>query len=99
MVPVAVQLPVAGLYNSALDKAPLSKPPAASTFPLESTVKANDSRPVVMLPVAVQVPVVGLYSSALARDGAPQQAFGRPPATRTLPFGSRRSEERRVGKE
>src|SRR5437773_713629 len=90
MLPVAVQVPVAGLYNSALDKAPLLKPPAASTFPFESSVRTNDSRPVVLLPVAVQLPVTGLYSSALARGEAPQQAFGsRPPATRTSPFGSR----------
>src|SRR6266478_7488966 len=59
ILPVAVQAPVAGLYNSALDKAPLLKPPAASTSPLESSVRANDSRPMVMLPVVVQVPVAG----------------------------------------
>ena|SRR5438477_11323621 len=90
MLPVAVQVPVAGSYNSALDKAPLLKPPAASTFPLESNVSANDSRPVVILPVAVHVPVAGLYSSALARGGAVQQVFGsKPPATSTSPSASR----------
>src|SRR5438132_14352763 len=90
MLPVGVQVPLAGLYSSALFNAvPLSAPPAASTFPLESSVRVKSTRPTVMLPVAVQLPFTGLYSSALARGGAPQQAFGsRPPATRTSPFGS-----------
>ena len=60
ILPVAVHVPVVGLYNSALDSEPLLKPPAASTSPLASNINANDSRPVAMLPVFVQAPVVGL---------------------------------------
>jgi hypothetical protein len=39
MLPVGVQIPVAGSYSSALDKAPVpAKPPVTSTFPLGSNV-------------------------------------------------------------
>ena len=67
MLPVGVHVPVAGLYSSPLVNGglPLLAPPAASTFPLASTTRRNDSRATFILPVAVHVPVEGLYSSAL----------------------------------
>ncbi len=69
MFPVAVQVPVWGLYSSA-ELRPMSEvpaPPATSTLPLRSSVAVWSSRGVVMFPVAVQVPVWELYSSAELR--------------------------------
>src|SRR6185369_15076391 len=57
------ELPVAGLYSSAVVAL---VPPAISTWPLFSRVALRPTRGVVMLPVGVNVPVAGLYSSALA---------------------------------
>ena len=69
MLPVAVNVPVAGSYSSALARvaAAVSPPPVMSTFPLGSNVAVWSYLAVVMLPVAVNVPVAGSYSSALAR--------------------------------
>src|ERR1700722_20375253 len=81
MLPVSAQVPVAGLYSSALDtgeKLALN-PPATSTFPPGSRVAVCPPRLVVMLPVRAQVPVAGLYSSALLVP---------PPAASTWPSGS-----------
>src|SRR5205807_523710 len=67
------------------------KPPATRTLPLDSSVAVCSARAVSRLPVPVHVPVAGSYSSALLRakqlcGGGPQL---KPPATRTLPFGSK----------
>ena len=69
MLPVAVHVPVAGSYSSALAKgcSQSSMPPATSTCPFGSNVAVCESRAVAMLPVAVHVPVAGSYSSALAK--------------------------------
>lgn len=70
MFVVAVHIPVAGLYSSALLKNvpfPLS-PPAASTWPLGSSAMMKSSRPVVMLAVAVHAPVDGFL---LVTESAP----------------------------
>ena len=67
-LPVNVQVPVAGSYNSALARLPLPKlPPATSTLPLASNVAVCRKRPVLRLPVDVQLPLAGSYSSALRR--------------------------------
>ena len=65
---MAVQVPLAGSYSSALAKAVplLSRPPATSTLPFGSNVAVCNKRAVLRLPVAVQVPLAGSYSSALA---------------------------------
>src|ERR1017187_2505919 len=73
MLPVAVQLPVAGLYSSAVYPAN-DEPPATSTWSFCSKVALWPKRRVVMLPVAVQLPVAGLYSSAL--DNPPLTEVG-----------------------
>src|SRR6266849_3556672 len=78
MLPVVVQLPVDGLYSSALASGP--EPPATRTWPLASRVALGSYRAVCMLPVVVQLPVAGLYSSALVPP---------PPTTSTWPLGSR----------
>src|SRR2546425_125193 len=51
MLPVNDQLPVAGLYSSAL----LVCPPATSTAPLDNLVAAKFARATCMLPVAPQL--------------------------------------------
>jgi hypothetical protein len=67
MLPVAVKVPVVGLYNSALLRAleSASNPPVTNTMPLFSNVAVWNKRVEVILPVAEKVPVAGLYSSAL----------------------------------
>src|SRR5690348_9084404 len=81
MLRVVVQLPVAGLYSSALASGPTeAEPPATSTWPLASRVALAALWGVCMLPVSVQVPVTGLYSSALVLS---------PPTTSTWPLCSR----------
>ncbi len=84
MLPVGVNLPVAGLYSSASVVAPV--PPATSPWPLFSRGALWPERGVVMLPVRDQVPVAGLYSSALDRR---LNFASSPPATSTSPSGSR----------
>jgi ACS family D-galactonate transporter-like MFS transporter len=54
-------VPVAGLYSSALFTAPFPlEPPAASTCLFGSSAMMKSSRPVVVLPVKLHVPVEGL---------------------------------------
>ena len=86
-LPVAVQVPLAGSYSSALARSrwrllqvPLRRAPCrwAATSPCAT------ARAVPRLPVAVQVPLAGSYSSALAR----LLSMLVPPATSTLPLGS-----------
>src|SRR6516164_5457499 len=70
MLPVALQVPAAGLYSSAplvtVWLTPASTPPATSTCPFCSTVAVKPTvRAVPMLPVAAHRPVAGSYSSAV----------------------------------
>src|SRR5258707_3700659 len=83
-LPVALHVPVAGSYSSALLRklTPLN-PPATSTLPLGNNVAVCARRAVLRLLVALQVPVAGSYSSALA-SSPPLN----PPATSTLPLGN-----------
>src|ERR1700722_19107415 len=69
MLAVVVQVPVEGLYSSALvSQLPLgSWPPATRTGPSPSRGAEAASRPLFMLPVVVQVPVEGLNNSELVR--------------------------------
>lgn len=61
MLPVMPQVPVVGLYSSALKiRDPVATPPATSTFPLGNRVPVCSVRAVDMLPVSVHVPEVGL---------------------------------------
>jgi hypothetical protein len=62
MLPVTVQVPVAGLYSSALARAilPVPGPPTARTWPLGSSVAVSNTRGLFMLPVTVHVPAAGL---------------------------------------
>jgi len=74
MLPVVVNVPLAGSYNSAVAPTPLT----TSTFPLGRSVAVSELSGTVMLPVAVNVPVAGSYSSAVAVV---------PPASSTMPLG------------
>src|SRR5262249_4194195 len=89
MRPVAVQVPVAGLYSSALASGVQQpgglEPPTTRTSPLGSRVALCPTRAMVIEPVTLHVPVLGSYTSALAMG--PQDA-PLPPATRTRPSGS-----------
>ena len=69
--PVAVHVPVAGSYSSALATgrpvtSPPTIPPATSTLPSWSSVAAAPVTAKGMCPVAENVRVAGLYSSAVA---------------------------------
>src|SRR5215469_116746 len=88
MLPVTDQVPVAGLYSSALasGKLPPPEPPAASTWPFCSSAVAASVRGVFIWPVTVQAPVAGLYSSGLGSSGAPPPELA--PLTSTWPFCS-----------
>src|SRR5260221_5173088 len=96
MLLVVVQLPVAGLYSSAVavnvtlilppDGLILTIPPATKTWPFGSSVAVWDSRGVVMLPVTLHLPETGSYSSALVSLFA--DVPSPPPATSTRPLGS-----------
>ena len=67
MLPVTAQVPVAGVYSSALASGPAGpSPPATKTWPLASSVAVAEYRAVCMLPVSVHFPVAGVYSSAVA---------------------------------
>jgi len=83
---VAIQVPLAGSYNSALARMPIlgPNPPATSTIPLGNKVAVCCSRPVFRLPVVAQVPLAESYNSALA-----EALKGPPPAIRTIPSGSK----------
>ena len=52
---MALQIPLAGLYSSALDEAPPVLPPATSTLPLGSNVVVCVLRAVLRLPVLLNV--------------------------------------------
>ncbi len=68
MEPVALQVPVAGSYSSAVAREPVAEnPPVTSTLPLGSSVAVWPERAVAMEPAALQVPVAGSYTSAVAR--------------------------------
>src|SRR5437867_6455408 len=92
MLPVGVQVPVSGSYNSAdaknmtLPKLSRPRPPATRILPSRRRVVVNVlARAVPRLPVLLHVPVAGSYSSAEASTVVPSW---RPPATKTLPaFG------------
>jgi hypothetical protein len=85
-LPVAVQVPSAGLYSSALAEGSplLSSPAATSTKPLGSNVAVCNTRAVLRLSVVLHIPLEGSYSSALVKGLNPSH----PPATSTLPLGS-----------
>src|SRR5215469_1141670 len=74
-LPVALQVPVEGLYSS---EGTLLLSPMASTSPSRKSAAVVPPTALVGLPVADQVPVAGLYNSALV-----------PCAANTLPLGSR----------
>jgi hypothetical protein len=61
--PVALNVPDAGSYSSALG---CEEPPAIRTLPLGSSVAVCLERAVVIAPVVVKVPLAGSYNSALA---------------------------------
>ena len=65
MLPVDIQVPVPGSYNSALAKPlpELSHPPATKTLPFVSSVAVKLLRPILMLPVAVHVPGVAAVAA------------------------------------
>ena len=83
---MAVQVPLAGSYSSALRKNrrcyQLPLPPAPCRWAARSP--CDQSRAVLRLPVAVQVPLAGSYSSALVESCR----YYCSPATSTLPLGS-----------
>jgi hypothetical protein len=62
MLPVGVQLFVAGSYSSALG---LSWPPATSTRPLSRRTAMCRARHWLSVPAGAQVPVDGSYCSAV----------------------------------
>jgi hypothetical protein len=80
MLPVAVNVPAPGSYNSAVASSP---PPAMSTFPLGNNVAVGRVLASVMLPADVNVPALGSYSSALV-----SRPPSSPPATSTHPLDS-----------
>src|SRR5690349_2635490 len=90
-LPVAVHLPAAGLYSSAL----LPEPPTTSTWPLASSVAVCSSRGVVMLPVLVHVPedcaatgAAGLTASPTASSPATGSARRLRPVHLCMPITS-----------
>jgi hypothetical protein len=83
--PVNIQVPLVGLYSSAVGEALKGPPPATRTIPLGSKVAVCSWRAVLRLPVAVQLPLAGLYSSALAK--VPLTPV--PAATNTSPLGNK----------
>ncbi len=90
MLPVAVNLLVAGSYISAVatHAGPGGEacPPAIRTVPLLSTVAVASSCYAVMDPVGEKVPVAGLYNSALVST---VELPCSPPAIKTVPSLSR----------
>ena len=55
------EVPVYGVYNSALSSSlTASLPPALTTLPLWSTVEVWPARALLMLPVALHAPLAGL---------------------------------------
>ena len=83
ILPVAVNVPTAGLYNSALAKVAVAfPPPAMRTIPLGNKVAVWCHLATVMLPVAENLPAAGSYSSALPLERSP-------PTMRTIPLGNK----------
>ena len=81
---MAVQVPLAGSYSSALLRdAAGAISPCHQHLAVGQQRRRVSKRAVLRLPVAVQVPLAGSYSSALAKT--PPLL---PPATSTLPLGS-----------
>src|SRR3954447_17269578 len=70
IAPVAVNVPVAGSYSSAVASASLRVlvPPAMRTLPSGRSVPVWYRRVADMLPVLLNVPVAGSYTSALDRE-------------------------------
>src|SRR5437879_5483724 len=87
MLPVAVHIPVAESYSSALVKnVSPSRPPATSTCPFGSNVAVCTPRFLVMAPVAVHPPIP--VASPYTLPFRALTASSTPPATSTCPFGS-----------
>ena len=83
---VVANVPITGLYSSALANTPPTPfPPVTNTFPLDNKVAVWPTLPTVMPPVTVNVPAPGSYSSALERTTVPPLD---PPATSTMELGS-----------
>ena len=83
MLPVAVNVPAAGSYSSALAKAVDAPPPPMSTFPSPNNVAVWDPLAADMLRAAANVPAAGSYNSALARL---PPLLSLPPAMSTFPL-------------
>ncbi len=79
-----MNVPVAGSYTSALPRtAPPLRPPAANTWPVDSTAIWCRYRPVAIAPVLVQPPLAGSNTSADVRNARSQpdsEQRLRPPA-------------------
>jgi hypothetical protein len=75
IAPVAAKVPVAGSYNSALERgeSELALPPAIKTLPFVSKVAVCPLRSVIILPVEVNVP----GDCAMAVGTAPSVRSGR----------------------
>ena len=86
-LPVAVHVPLAGSYSSALVSvaAGIVRSSCYQHFAVGQQRRRVPRRAVVRLPVALQVPLAGSYSSALLIE-SPLPSL--PPATSTLPLGS-----------
>src|SRR4029079_5397504 len=81
VVPVAVQVPVAGSYSSARSGKPASTRPSGSNVAGAYPTSSRSG-----LPVADQVPVTGSYSSAVC---PPAPSLESPPMASTRPSRSR----------
>src|SRR5277367_5703267 len=85
MLPVGVNLPVAGSYSSALSRKSKKgvvgvggveyRPPAINTFPSGSSVAVWWKRPVLRLPVAVNVPGVCAIATIDQSQGRTKSVF------------------------
>src|SRR6266478_3447460 len=97
MLPVDIQVPVPGSYNSALAKPlpELSHLPATKTLPFVSSVAVKLLRPILMLPVAVHVPGVAAVAAVATVPVTdllnPAKARRRPSEQRTKPITARGS--------
>ena len=81
IVPVAVQVPLAGSYTSAPVVRVVDRPTSpTSTLPSRSNVAGNRRGGLSMFPVADQVPVAGSYSSAEVRSSLDHGRCRPPPA-------------------
>src|SRR6266403_104660 len=74
-LPVLLHFPIAGSYNSALERYPLLlSPQQTRTLPFGSRVAVWSRRETDMLPVAAHVPLIGSYNSAVAVPWLPPPA-------------------------